>query len=107
MDTQPLFSPEQQPVGPTPNQLSGVIQPEQQPQPMPSVAAAQNSGQPAGSRPILTANDVANAIASVPMPTAPVVPAVAADVDVVEPEWVDAAEMAIAKNANNPYAEEE
>src|SRR6266567_1861854 len=61
-------------------------------------------------QPALTADDVAKAIAAVPMPMAPVTPsapAMAADQDVIEPEWVDAAEKAITDNSNNPYSEEE
>jgi hypothetical protein len=82
--------------------------PETAPQ-QPAPAAPQNTGQPAAAQPPLTANDVAKAIAAAPMPVAPVVPVpqTAADQDVVEPEWVDAAEQTIAHTAGNPYAEEE
>jgi hypothetical protein len=114
MDTQSFPTPEQRPGGALPDQLSGNVTPEQVIQPAAaeagvSGAAPQNSGAPAG-KPTLTAQDVAAAIAAVPMPTAPVqagAPATAADVDLVEPEWVAAAEQAITQNAANPYAEEE
>jgi hypothetical protein len=35
------------------------------------------------------------------------VPLEAADVDVIEPEWVDKAEQVVAQTAGNPFAEEE
>jgi hypothetical protein len=77
------------------------------PQPVPG---QQNAGAPAPAR--LTAADVAAALAATPMPKAPVVPppsmpVSADDVDVVEPEWVAAAEQVMAQTAGNPYAEEE
>jgi hypothetical protein len=112
MDIQSFPTPEQHPAGALPDQLAGGILPaDHAPQPAPAEGARpapQNAGQPAGSG--LTANDVAAALAAVPMPTAPVAgpaPDVAADVDLVEPEWVAAAEQAIAQNVTNPYAEEE
>ncbi len=89
---------------------------EKVPVPLPAVEMVPNGPsasipQPvAGTGQTLTADDVAQAIAAVPMPTAPVVPSTpstAADQDVVEPEWVNAAEEAITKNIGNPYAEEE
>jgi hypothetical protein len=114
MDTQPTPTPEQAPGLPT-EQLSGAIVPEQMPAPaVPEVAPApaaapQNTGAPAAATSKLTADDVAAALAAVPMPTAPVVaaPVTAEDVDVVEPEWVAAADQVIAQTAGNPYAEEE
>jgi len=77
-------------------------------QPSPGVQQ-QNAGQPPAQAPRLTADDVAKAIAAAPMPKAPVVatPQIAADQDVVEPEWVDAAEQVITQTAGNPHAEEE
>lgn len=108
MDTQPNPSPEQQPQGALPDQLQGAGLPEQMPQPQGAGSGApQNSGQPITPAP-LSRDDVAQAIAG--MPTASnssVAPAAASDQDVVEPEWVDAAEQAIAQTAGNPYAEEE
>jgi hypothetical protein len=112
MDTQSFPTPEQRPASALPDQLTGGITPEQAPRPAAAEGgqvAPQNSGQPT-TKPTLTANDVAAALAAVPMPTAPVAsapPTTAADVDLVEPEWVAAAEQAIAQNVANPYAEEE
>jgi len=84
-------------------------------QPKPGAAAPQNSGQPAATPTAaqLTAKDVAEAIASMPSGAAPVLPSnmapppVAADQDVIEPEWVDQAEQVIDHTAGDPYAEEE
>ncbi len=74
--------------------------------------AASASGQPAASTPSLSASDVAAAIASMPAPSAPAsatlpFPVVAADEDLIEPEWVDKTEQVIAQTSGNPYAEEE
>ena len=60
----------------------------------------------------LQASDVAAAIAAMPAPNAPLVaslpvPTVAADEDLIEPEWVDKTEQVIAETSGNPYAEEE
>jgi len=73
-------------------------------------AAAPAGGQPAA--PKLSAADVAAAIAATPAvgaaPTsASANPATAADVDVIEPEWVDKAEVVIRDHAGDPYGEEE
>lgn len=123
MDTPPP-TPEQRPTGSLPDQLIRPSAVEQAPQPVagnetvrapetgptgvPSpvpvpAAAPQASGQP------LSRDDVAAAIAAVPTPVTPPVPVPtkANDQDVVEPEWVDAAEQTIARTAGNPYAEEE
>jgi hypothetical protein len=59
----------------------------------------------------LTASDVAAAIAQMPAATPPAAPpaanpVVAADVDVIEPEWVEQAESVIEKTAGDPHAEE-
>ncbi|HSX01718.1 MAG TPA: hypothetical protein VLI05_00205 [Candidatus Saccharimonadia bacterium] len=129
MDAQPTPTPnpERRPFGLTPDQLTATGRgeqpstagPEAAPQPAAAEAAPrpapapQNTGQPpaATAPPQLTANDVAQAIAATPTPAAVAptvqVPSVASDVDVVEPEWVDAAEQTIAHTAGNPYAEEE
>ena len=58
--------------------------------------------------PKLTPNDVAAAIAAVPgpSPTTPA-PVMAADVDVIEPEWVAKAESVVAEHQGDPYGEEE
>lgn len=82
-------------------------------------AGPSNSG-PAGAVPgavvqpasHLTRDDVAAAIAAMPggpavSPAAGAVPTTASDQDVIEPEWVDAAEKVIAQTADNPYQEEE
>jgi hypothetical protein len=104
--------------------MSGPIMPDQAPAapeaaPAPAAmetapqpaAAPQNAGAPAAPpAQQLTAQDVAAAIAATPMPAAPVntgPPVTAADIDVVEPEWVAAADQVIAQTAGNPYAEEE
>lgn len=120
MDMPTTPSPEQQPVntgGPTPEQMIGTGAQEQALRPAaPEQAAStsasasvQNVGQP--TQKPLTASDVAAAIATMPVQGAPVpvtpAPTVAADQDVVEPEWVDAAEKTIEQTAGNPYAEEE
>ncbi len=62
----------------------------------------------------LTRDDVAAAIAAMPGPSGPgapatpvPVPATANDQDVVEAEWVDAAEKVIAQTQDKPYEEEE
>jgi len=46
-------------------------------------------------------------VAPTPVPTATGTPATADDVDVIEKEWVDAAQAVVAKNAEDPHAEEE
>ncbi len=86
--------------------------------PMPGAAeAAPGAGAPAAPASAhLTAADVAAAIAAVPNP-APVTPgsntsqgpapATAADVDLIEPEWVSKAEQVVARHRGDPYAEEE
>lgn len=61
--------------------------------------------------PTLTAADVAAAIAAVPTPVAPNASVVstpaAADVDVIEPEWVAKAEDVVRAHQGDPYGEEE
>jgi hypothetical protein len=108
MDTQPTpqFSPEKS--------IGGEINSA----PMPSNAEAgstssnNNASQPTQmNKPVLTAADVAAAMAAVPTPAAPLpsdyAPTVAADQDVIEPEWVDRAEQVVSETAGNPFAEEE
>jgi hypothetical protein len=67
----------------------------------PSVSAA----------PVLSAADVAAAIAAVPSVTSPTgavpTPTVAGDVDVIEPEWVDRAEQVVQAHQGDPYGQEE
>ena len=56
----------------------------------------------------VTADDqAAQPAASTPAAAAIPAPATAADVDVIEPEWVKKAEEAVAKNRQDPHAEEE
>jgi hypothetical protein len=62
--------------------------------------------------PQLSVSDVTAAIAAMPAPNAPVaaslpLPSVAADDDLIEPEWVDKTEEVISQTSGNPYAEEE
>jgi hypothetical protein len=76
-----------------------------------------SSPAPAGSSPHmsptqkLTADQVAAVIASTPTPAAPTpvagTPSFAADVDVIEPEWVNKAESVVAEHRGDPYGEEE
>ncbi len=111
MDTQPTpqLNPEQ-PIGGGPESSPQPIAPETG-----SGAAYDNAGKP--NQPVvpprLTAADVAAAMAAVPAPAAPVPssvsasPSVAADQDVIEPEWVEKAEQIVTDTNGNPYAEEE
>jgi hypothetical protein len=59
----------------------------------------------------LTPADVAAAIAATPtpgaVPTVGATPASAADVDLIEPEWVDKAEEVVRAHSGDPYGEEE
>ncbi len=79
---------------------------------LPAQTVPAADGAPAASSPKLNASDVAAAIASMPAPNAAVtptlpLPAIAADEDLIEPEWVDKTEEVIAQTSGNPYAEEE
>lgn len=70
------------------------------------------AGAPAAATPKLSASDVAAAIASMPSPNTSVIPSlplpsIAADEDLIEPEWVNKTEEVIAQTSGNPYAEEE
>lgn len=97
-------SPEQQPQGTGAEQLAALV-PEAAPQPVPVPAPA----------PVAPVNVVLPAAPPPAVPPAPVsdpatpiqAPAVAADVDVIEKEWVDQAEAVIRQTAGDPYAEEE
>jgi len=102
----PQPSPEQLP-GQSPEQSGGAPTPELTSSPAPVA-----DGQPASATPKLSASDVAAAIASMPAPNTPAstslpLPTVAADEDLIEPEWVDKTEQVIAQTSGNPYAEEE
>ncbi len=55
---------------------------------------------------VMAAADAGGAPSTV-TPKTPIGPAIAADVDVIEKEWVDKAEAIIAKTAGDPHAEEE
>ncbi len=119
MDTSPTTPTPEQPSQITPDQLIGTgtqesalkpAAPEAAAAPMP---AATSSTAPAAGTPLaLSAADVAAAIAATPTvgssaPSGAVAtPAVAADQDVIEPEWVDKAEQVIDATQGDPYAEE-
>ena len=84
--------------------------PEVSPQPGSSPAP------PPPAQPKLSRDDVAAAISAIPgggtppagVPTGGTAnPAVAADVDVIEPEWVNKAEEAVRTHQGDPYGEEE
>jgi hypothetical protein len=95
------FKPEDLKVG-------GAVGPEAAPAPGAAPAAANSATTTPA--PILTAADVAAAIAATPAPgvrpTIPT-PGVAGDVDVIEPEWVDKAEEVVRAHHGDPYGEEE
>ena len=111
MDNQPNpQNPGERPAGPwpenlpTPSGFEAVPRPEAAPAPPPPPP-----GQP------LTRDDVAAVIAAMPGPNGPPsavsggapVPLTAADVDLIEPEWVNKAEEVVMRTAGNPHAEEE
>lgn len=88
-----------------------VPRPEMAPQPGSSPAPA---AQPAQAQPKLTPQDVAAVISAMPGGGTPPgaaassgSPAVAGDVDVIEPEWVNKAEQAVHAHQGDPYGEEE
>ncbi len=74
----------------------------------PSPPPAQATSTP---QPKMSAADVAAAIAATPAVGSPLPvgtsPVSAADVDVIEPEWVDKAEEVVRAHQGDPYAEEE
>src|SRR5437588_642777 len=99
--------PQDQPVSPERPESSSQEkpQPKLEAAPKPS-AVAPDSSQPTASPPQPPANPTP------PQPTAstpPAIPtpAVASDVDVIEKEWVDAAESAVKTHTGDPHAEEE
>jgi hypothetical protein len=81
---------------------------------VPGGGPAPAAGGPTALPPKLSPDDVAKALAAVPTP-GPVkpsaadvpVPGAAADVDVIEPEWVSKAEDVVVKHQGDPYGEEE
>ena len=104
-----------QPTTPQPEQAP--IQPGVElPTPAMEKAPSAPVGEPASAPvPATTPPLVANPAApSTPVPAAATpptpgaaAPATADDVDVIEKEWVDAAQKVVEKNANDPHAEEE
>jgi hypothetical protein len=96
----------------SPDQFSG-LSPERPaaPEMAPAASSAPQSAQ-VTPPPKLSPADVAAAIAAVPGPTGPGMPAAATpaqadDVDVIEPEWVAKAEEVVAAHQGDPYGEEE
>lgn len=117
MDTQPTpqnpsSSPAEHGASTRPESLAGSV-PETRAEPMGTSErispAPSGGGVPAGAPPVQGAPTVDPALASNPAAsTAPVSgPATAADVDVIEPEWVDKAEEVIKAHQGDPYGEEE
>lgn len=102
-------APQERSTGFTPEDLKpGAVGPESAPNPGSGAPAAANSPV----TPVLKATpaDVAAAMASIGATGAPVVtpnPQIAADVDVIEPEWVEKAEQVVQAHAGDPYGEEE
>ncbi|MEO7617645.1 MAG: hypothetical protein ABIS59_02280 [Candidatus Saccharibacteria bacterium] len=97
-------------VNPTPEQQPGVPMAEI-PQAPENVAPAASSSSASAVTPAQAADAVA-AVAATDMtavsPTAATAnPIMAADIDVIEKEWVDKTEAIIAKTAGDPHAEEE
>jgi hypothetical protein len=75
---------------------------------MPSADAASAAVTPLQAAPIMpAAGTPAAPIMPAAAGTIPGTPAVAGDVDVIEPEWVDKAEGVIAAHQGDPYGEEE
>jgi hypothetical protein len=104
-------------VGPTPEDLTvGRLEhaPRRESAPAPRSEPQPASSPPADAPvalPVLSADDVAAAVAAVPGPNGPggamPSPTTAEDVDVIEPEWVDKAESVVKRTQGDPYAEEE
>ncbi len=103
MNPQSTPTPEQQPVVP-------MVEIPQAPEAN-APAAAPLVAQPASPPPVsvdgVTASTDAGAVPVTATTQPSVGPATAADVDVIEKEWVDKAEAIIAKTAGDPHAEEE
>lgn len=120
MDTQPTSAnqpnPNVGPVGPRPEALTPndarLEVSAAEIAPMPGLGSTQPAATPAPA-PKLSADDVAAALAAVPAPTGPLpgmaqaAPAVADDIDVIEPEWVEKAEEVVRSHVGDPYGEEE
>lgn len=97
-------------VNPTPEQQPGVPMAEIPQVPENVVQAAPTADiaaiTPAQAADAVAAATAANVLSGVPiMPSAN--PLIAADIDVIEKEWVDKTEAIIAKTAGDPHAEEE
>lgn len=109
----------ERPIGPVPEQVSGLPERAAEQAPAPAMTPAGADAGPAATPtpPKLTADQVAAAIAAAPGPGASAVapatttstanPVTAADVDVIEPEWVDKAEQVVQSHYGDPYGEEE
>lgn len=104
MNPQSTPTPEQQPVVPmveipqAPEVNSSVAAPATH-QPVPTPPASVDA--------VMSAADAGAAPVAGVTPQPPIGPAIAADVDVIEKEWVDKAEAIIASTAGDPHAEEE
>ncbi len=97
----PQTAPEQGPVPARPEQVTPAAdQPPAAPA-TPPAAPAQPPVIPAGLAPAQPP------VAPAAPATSGAAPATADDVDVIEKEWVDAAQAVVAKNAHDPYNEEE
>ena len=97
-------------VNPTPEQQPGVPMAEIPQVPENVVQAAPTADivaiTPAQAADAVAAATAANVLSGMPiMPSAN--PLIAADIDVIEKEWVDKTEAIIAKTAGDPHAEEE
>lgn len=102
-----------QPIQPNPTPEAPVNPSEAVPQPLPPEVQPAGLASPAvapAMPPVATPAPVALPVApATPAPVAPVAsgPQAAEDVDVIEKEWVDAAEQIVKKTAGDPHAEEE
>ena len=97
------------PTQPTPEQLSASQIPEVPAAPMPEApVAAPSSAAPMAQLPVLPSDSpMASAVPAALTPIQGAAPVVAADVDVIEKEWVDHAEAEVKRTTGDPYAEEE
>lgn len=98
------------PTQPTPEQLPATQVPEIPAAPVPEAPAPVPAVPPSASAalPVLPPADAVAPVAPVaPAPIVGAAPAAAADVDVIEKEWVDKAEADVKRTAGDPHAEEE
>ncbi len=102
-------APKERSTGFTPEDLKpGVAGPEIAPNPGSGAPAGANSATTPVQK--VTPADVAAAMAAISdagVPAATANPQIAADVDVIEPEWVAKAEQVVQAHAGDPYGEEE